>query len=286
MDPQIKHVVRQFIPPIIFTLVRSLVLSKRTSEPEWEYVPEGWTRQETDGDVKGWNVEAIAESSVSRWYDYKQNLSGTKSLAGSSEAISAAHIDLSFHNIVMSYAYVLSLASARATDALSLLDWGGGLGHYYLLSRTLRPDISLNYSCADLPPLVREGRKLQPGITFYDDDAWKTRQFDLVVSSSSLQYIQDWESMFDDLAQSTNKYLYVTRLPTVEQHPSFVILQRPYRYGYNTEYLGWCLNKNEIIRQGEMNGLTLVREFLIENAPIVAGAPEQCRYSGFLWKRK
>lgn len=35
-----------------------------------------------------------------------------------------------------------------------MLDWGGGLGAYYVYSRALLPDLELDYHCRELPLLV------------------------------------------------------------------------------------------------------------------------------------
>jgi hypothetical protein len=81
-------------------------------------------------------------------------------------------------------------------------------------------------------------------------------------------------------------FLFVTRLPVVQTHASFVFVQRPYAYGYNTEYWGWCLNQAEFLAQASQAGLTLVREFVTGEAPVITDAPEQCEYRGFLFQRQ
>ena len=46
--------------------------------------------------------------------------------------------DLGAHNTLMSYGYVLGRA-AHNKSRISILDWGGGPGHYYLIGRALLP---------------------------------------------------------------------------------------------------------------------------------------------------
>jgi hypothetical protein len=63
-------------------------------------------------------------------------------------------------------------------------------------------------------------------------------------------------------------------------------VQRPYSAGYNTEYIGWFINRCEFLDYASSCKLELVREFLILDRPYVHKAPEQGEYRGFLFKRK
>jgi hypothetical protein len=61
-------------------------------------------------------------------------------------------------------------------------------------------------------------------------------------------------------------------------------VQRAYKYGYNTEYLGWCFNRQEFLQAARANNLELVREFIFDYNPKVYRAPEQLDFRGFLFK--
>ena len=74
------------------------------------------------------------------------------------------------------------------------------------------------------------------------------------------------------------------RLPSVLHANSYAFVQRPYVYGYNTEYLGWCLNRDEFLQQASSAGMRLVREFVTGEQPFIDNAPEQCLYRGFLFE--
>ena len=58
----------------------------------------------------------------------------------------------------------------------------------------------------------------------------------------------------------------VTRSPFVEQHDDFVVVQRPYKYGYLTEYPAWFINRHRFITFIETRGLVREREFTWANA--------------------
>ena len=95
--------------------------------------------------------------------------------------------DLDAQQTVLVFGYVLARA-AGGKARVSLLDWGGGPGHYAVLARALLPDAELDYHSRDLPPLVALGRELLPHDSFHADDGCLDESYDLVVASSSIQY--------------------------------------------------------------------------------------------------
>lgn len=258
-------------------------MSGKRELPEWQYVAEGWKAAQDNPDIKGWNVASIADIYKRKWPGFLNNLEGTAPLAFSPEAIDSDIPDLSFHNAIMSYAYALATA-ARQKPSISMLDWGGAIGHYLMLSRKLFPELGIDYHCRDLPLLVEYGRELFPEAFFYSDDSCLQRSYDFVLSSSSLQYSEDWSGRFASLANATAGHMFITLLPVVMGAPAFVMVQRPYKYGYNTEYLGWCLNREELLERAREEGLELQREFMLGVRPQVVGAPGQCEYRGFLFR--
>jgi putative methyltransferase (TIGR04325 family) len=295
----IRRVASLFLPPIATHVARRLrqrltgggALAEQAAEmpmralakPEWEYLPGGWSH--SDPDVKGWNVESVVAMQCAKWPDFLRSVEGTGPFGVAHEGNPSERYSASAHNTVMSFGYVLGRAGA-ARGRLSVLDWGGGVGNYYVFARALWPDCAFEYTCKDLPLMAAAGRGLLPDCRFEDDDDRALAgRYDLVMSSSSLQYSRDWQALVGRLCAAATGYLYVTRLPVVETAPSFVVVQRPYTYGYGTEYLGWFINRRELVDAVERNGFRLVREFVVDEQPTVPNAPEQCRYGGFLFKR-
>jgi putative methyltransferase (TIGR04325 family) len=105
-----------------------------------------------------------------------------------------------------------------------------------------------------------------------------------VLASSSLQYLPDWANLFERLARACSGYMLVTRLPIIHAAATYVFVQRPYQYGYRTEYLAWCLNRTEFLAQATSHGLELVREFSVGFSVEVHNAPEPSEYRGFLFR--
>jgi putative methyltransferase (TIGR04325 family) len=195
----------------------------------------------------------------------------------------AGAMNLAGHNAAMSLGYVLALARG-GKSSLQMLDWGGGIGHTYLLARALLPQTNLGYTCCDVPLLAAHGAQLFPEQTFLSDSTWKDSAYDLVMSSGALHFAEDWAQLVTDLAAAARRYFYIAKLPVVLRSDSFVFIQRPYRYGYGTEYLSWCLNRGELLAVATGCGLSLVREFIYGHRPPIRNAPEQNEYRGFLFE--
>ncbi|GAK51719.1 hypothetical protein U14_02964 [Candidatus Moduliflexus flocculans] len=277
------NIARSLTPPFLWNVMRRLRPLFWRKTIEWEYLPGGWPTANRNPDIKGWDVESILHVYQNNWPTFVQNLKGTSPLGISPESGSAERTNLAFHNLIMTYGYVLAIV-ARGKTAISMLDWGGSIGHYYLLSQTLLPDLKIEYHCKDFPRFVEYGKTLFPDAHFHSDESCLNRKYDFMLSSSSLQYSHDWQAMLARLRQATSGYLFVTRLPVVQCVPSYIMVQRPYQYGYQTEYISWCINRQEFLAKAEQLGLIIAREFLIEHSQPVYGANEQPECYGFLFR--
>ncbi len=168
-----------------------------------------------------------------------------------------------------------------------MLDWGGGLGQYAVLTRAVLPDVRLDYHCFDLPAMVDTGRTVITDATFHDSEVGAlSRTYDLVLASSSLQYVQDWRAQLTRFGAAARRYCYVARLPIAISRGSFVVVQRPHAHGYHTEYPGWVINRAELLEGASAAGLALEREFLMSERPRIPGAPEQPEYRGYLFAQR
>lgn len=282
-----KDFAQDIIPPFFWRILVNLklrtqnVLAARSLKPEWEFIPQGWDYSKTHL-VRGWDAPDILQVYKNKWNKFVELANSTAPLGIAHEADLTNNESIEFQNTILVFAYCLALA-AHKKDFLSMLDWGGGIGHYYIFARALLPEIVINYHCKDLPTLVAHGTKLFPNQYFYTDESCLEQKFDFVMASGSMHYDQDWAKLLCKLAQASKGYLFITRLPIVLSVPSFIFIQRPYRYGYNTEYLGWCINREEFLTKAEKLSLKLIREFIIDEHPSIVSAPEDCQYRGFLF---
>src|SRR5262249_44981401 len=168
---------------------------------------------------------------------------------------------LAASTVLMAFGYVLALA-AREKDHLSLLDWGGGGGHYNPISQTLLSPGGIEKPCNDVPALCQAGAELQPAVAFHEDDeSCFARDYDLVVANGSLEYLEGWGNTMRRLAAASRGYLYIGRLPIVREVPSFTVIQRPYRHGYATEYVSWGLDPQGFLGHAQRLGVRPARRW-------------------------
>lgn len=252
----------------------------REDLPAWEYVPEGWARP-----AKGRDLEAVARAYRAAWPEYLAAIRAPNPLGVHYETARVTTGDVPAHNLLVAFAYVVALA-ARGRSRLSVLDWGGGLGHFWALARSVVPGLDLEYHVSETPAVCAQGREVAPDVVFHEDESCLEGGYDLVVASASLQYAEDWSRLLDRLAGATQSHLYVAQVPVALSAPSFVVLRRGSADGSETECLGWVLNRHEFLAYAAGSGVSLAREFLLDTRFSADGAPETpVEHRGFLFNR-
>ena len=168
---------KSLTPPIVWSALKRAKDSRRPPTPaaaepepppEWEHVPEGWARP-----AGSWNAEAIAQAYREKWPSFLEATAGPGPLGVNHEVPAGVPVprdELDAQHLVLAFGYVLARA-AYGRERLSLLDWGGGPGHYAVLAAALLPEVELEYHSRDLPALVALGRELQLTLAFHDADA-------------------------------------------------------------------------------------------------------------------
>jgi putative methyltransferase (TIGR04325 family) len=174
---------------------------------------------------------------------------------------------------------VLAL-TARQKDSISVLDYGGALGHYYQIARAVLPDVKIDFHCKEVPGLAALGQQLNPEIHWHVDDTCLDRSYDLVMMNGSLQYMQDWQATIERVSAAATEIFFLTRVPVVEHSPSFPARQRI----YDTEMIHLQFNQDELLRVAANAGLKLLREVVVGDRPYIHHAPEQCELRGWIFK--
>jgi len=180
----------------------------------------------------------------------------------------------------VTFASVLGVA-ADHRSSLSVLDYGGNLGEYYWIGRATMPQLALEYHCKELPVMARAGREVNPDVTWHTDDSCFDRRYDLVMFSSSLQYLSNWRDLVQAAARATGGHMYLADMPRVRGVRGYVTVQRS--QGAYTLYQP--LNRTELVDTVERAGLRLVREFDMGPHPHIERAPEQPVCAGWLFER-
>ena len=261
-------------PPIIARVARRAVGTRTTLE--WEYIGGSWPSPRM---YRGWNVQSVVERQRSGWADVAQSRLGTGPLADG-DLVRTQHVD----------ELGLCLGPGRRWDKKGSLFWtgAGALGSTGCLHAPFTRERRSTTSVATSlywQTLVDDCLAMRPFMTTTKMRCRRT--YDFVTASSSLQYVRELaRTAGRPRTRRPRACLLITRQPFVDEVRSFVVVQRPHLYGYDTEYPGWVLNKRRFPGRGHDVGMRQVREFVTGERPYVARAPEQPVYRGFLFERQ
>lgn len=277
---RLRRLAAWLIPLGLIGLARRLLGRPwRDTSRDFVYVGTAWPAAETS--EPAW--DDMAATLAERWPAFVDACSGTAPLDVAHEAAEHTARNDAFHNTYMTFGYVLTLA-ARSRPRLSVMDWGGGLGHYRVIAESLLPDVDFDYHVKDLPAVCEQGRRLSPEITFHDSDACLEERYDLVMASGSLHCVADWRSAATCLARATRGHLYITRLPVLLAAPTCVMRQDATQHGFSDELLEWFINRDEFLDHMDEQGMELVREFYVQEAHDVGDDALRPDTRGFLFR--
>ena len=276
-----RGVARDLVPPLALKMARRLHLRARRLPAEWELLPGGFEQARADAKIKGWNQPAIGDVYARDLQTLRERLATGVPL-GLPERAAPADFNAMFnHNLAATWGWVLGRAAAQQRE-LSVLDWGGALGHYYLWARALRPDLKLDYTIKEMPLFVEQGAQLLPEVRFCGGDEALERDYDLVLVAGAFHYEEAWRELLPRLLGCARRAAFLTRIPIIERGESFVFVQRPYAYGYATEYPSWCFNRAEFVAAIRECGWHIERETITGERVEIKGAFEVADYRGFL----
>lgn len=279
---KIKKFARLILPPILTKPLGHLSRSREI--PAFERLPDGWKSVQNHNSLS-WNREGVVESERARWNAFKTRVNNGGPLGFSHESPDPTTTrNIAFHNIHIIFAYVLAKA-AHGKQKLSVLDWGGGLGHYYLISKAILPEVEYDYTVHEVELMCKQGKQLCSDVHFCDNDECLQRRYDLVVLNGSLGYFPEWKATLNKVASAANDYLLLTRIFVVDREPTFVVRHRAQDHGYQNEMYTQVFNRFELLEVMKDNGFEAVREFAVEEPPFITGSAEQCVDTGWLFKR-
>ena len=273
---KLRRIARWVVPVGVADLLRG-----RSTTTHFRVAEDGWPA--FSDEQTPWNDERIASTLAERWPQFVEALSGTAPLDLAHEASAPGSRNMPFHNTYMTFGYVLARTS-RMRERFSVMDWGGGLGHYHVLSEALLPELELEYHVKDTPAMCAEGRRVLPVVHFHEDDECLSRPYDLVMASGSLHCVEEWRAAARRLAHAAGGYLYVTRLPLLLDHETVAVVQDARPHGFDADVPLWFLNRAEFLAHMADCGMTLIREFYIDEVQRAQDIDEPAEMRGFLFR--
>ncbi len=221
-------------------------LKKGTRSLESEEMNESLKTNNSSAGLLGWDDLSIVLSRVEQIKEIKGSLQSHLPL-GKTKA--------DHHNFI-TFGYVLGLVATK--DKISILDWGGAFGHYYLYAKRLFPKLEIEYTCKELPDTINYGKQYNKEINFINNDQEAvSKTYDLVFASSSLQYSDDWQKTLYQLGTAAKNYLFIARIHLIIEE----ISQRVAEEAYGKNINSWLINRTEFYQEFTKNGFIKSQEF-------------------------
>lgn len=257
----------------------------------FKYVGPEWPK----GVASGWEHESVGLSMRRKWGKFENLTNTAQPFAMVHDAPDAfLHVPrVEAHNQYMTFAYVLARALLLHPEKLTVLDWGGGAGHYARIARKLYPDSYINYTVLDHRNVCDNAYELWLGVTLDqsahfiyakgDGISFKTN---LVIANGTVHYNPNWRECVAEVMSSACDLVYIGSARVLHREPSYVCVEDATAHGYMAPLYSWCVNEREFLSRAEIEELKLIREFYMEPALDIEGAPERPVTKGYLFSRK
>ena len=273
---------QRLVPERILDRAKNLFGSRLLpTAPEWQLVKGGWPDSFLNTDQSRWNSTEVRATHRARWNEFCSRIEGVGPVGVPYEFTVARDDDLSSHNNFMSFLVVLSRVAARRNE-LSVLDWGGSLGHYSRVIQSFLPHLAVDYTVCEVEALAREGSIVNSAVHFVTDATALTSRYDLVVASSSLHYEREWKERLKALVRLSRGYLYLARIPLIARGETVLLRQKVAAYGFGDDLVGWCFNRGSLLGEFDALGLSLVREFITDQPLSILDVGEPVHSRAFL----
>lgn len=271
----LKFFLRQLAPPIVVSLYGFLRRPGLLLGGGLRNVGPSWPTDVT----LDWNDGSLFVQKITAWDAVISKLSDKGSLGFSfDDPNPLSRNNVSCSNLYMSYAYSVAKA-ARGNNNLKVLDYGGALGQYYLLSHSLFPEISFDYHCKEMEEAVKIGHKKQPNIKWHTSDDCLSDNYDLIHIGSSLQYAEKWKEKLEAICAAATGYIFLGRTPLTTNSRTFCARQIPRGIPL------WVFNEQELFGFFEAHSFELYREFSTDEKYPITGSNANVRGRNLLFKR-
>lgn len=196
------------------------------------------------GEYKNWN-EARAKSSG---YDSSEIIEKVKNSALKVKRGEAAYErdSVLFSKTEANWNMLgpLLLIASENKNSLSVLDFGGSLGTSYYQNSPFMSHVDLKWTIIEQPKFVEYGKKYfeDETLKFFDNpDEYKNKP-DVVILSSSLQYLETPYQTLEKIVSTGVKYILINKTPFSEKTYDIVTVQKIPSHIYAASYPSWIFS--------------------------------------------
>lgn len=154
--------------------------------------------------------------------------------------------------------FFVAAIAPQQPGPMSILDFGGGLGHCYeMLRQSLTSTIDVDYHVVDLKSSADEGPAVFPGdrsIHFHEAIPTTLQNLDIVYMRGVLSYVADYVAVIKALCATRPKWILILNLPA-GKFQTFVSAQIHY---FGSTVAHWFFNLEEILELMKRERYSLV----------------------------
>jgi putative methyltransferase (TIGR04325 family) len=145
-----------------------------------------------------------------------------------------------------------------------IIDFGGGLGGNYIANREFFEKANVFYYVLEQVNFVKTGQeialKFELPINFkVHIEEVKDKKIDILLLSSVLQYLDDWQGILESLLFRQPKYIIIDRTPLSDGPTQIFVQENEGYYETKVSYPARILNRTEMLR--EFINYEVVREW-------------------------
>lgn len=237
-----KKIIRSFIPPILIDLYNSIKLKINNDAPtSFTGVFDSHS-----------SIECQSPWVQKKWLEIQEN--NLKALLSEDNKIMTQ--TLNECEVVPCYL----INSLSENSPVNILDIGGGSGlTFFKFLPYFKNNSNINFHIVDYGKIALIGKKFSKkvdqdfNLSFHDDlSSMPKFNIDIILCSSSIQYIYEYESFIINLVKSSPKYLIITQVPAGDFDTYFTAENQ---HGYTTPRI--MFNYNEFVDIFKRNGYLL-----------------------------
>lgn len=147
--------------------------------------------------------------------------------------------------------YLVSKINFVKKKTVNILDYGGSLGSIYFQNKK-KINKEIVWSIIDLKKIVQEGKKNFESRNlkfFYNLKHYKKKMLpDILILSSSLQYLKNWHNILSQLVALKPKYIFILKTSFSEKKQNQIFIQKIPSSIYKSSYPFWGLDLGVILK--------------------------------------
>jgi putative methyltransferase (TIGR04325 family) len=267
MDSKNHHtikIIRSFIPPILNDYIASR---------KWSFEGNFNSFEEASKRCKGYSDKETVDEIKKKFIETRKTKSKKNTL-------------LDPYDQQILSAFFITLGTLDKRD-LRVLDLGGGFGaHYYQLKIAAGKKLNLFWDVVETTTLTKEARKLNMNddLNFYDNiDPLLHKNYDIILTSGTLQYLPDPDDMFLKLRNINHSFLIINRFPIIEEASDRLTIQSVPKSYYSASFPSWFFSNDKWIAAFETGHNINFRWFSMSEVYL---GMQKVPFQGFLLGKK